>query len=42
MHARERWDDMWTVQHLMWWSTGVEWDALPETFHLVPQHLYLS
>jgi len=41
VHARERRDDVLTVQHWVWSSSRVEWDALPEAFDLVPQHLYL-
>ena len=41
VHPRERRNDVLTIQHRVWCSTRMEWDALAETFHLVPQHLYL-
>jgi len=41
VHPSERGNNVLTVQHRVWSSSRVEWDSLPETFDLVPQHLYL-
>ena len=41
VYPRERRNDVLTVQYRVWSSSRMEWDALPETFNLVPQHLYL-
>ena len=41
MHPREGRDDVLAVQDRVWSGARVEWDTLPEAFHLVPQHLYL-
>lgn len=36
VHPRERRNDVLTVQHRVWSGSRVEWNALPETFDLVP------